>query len=238
MRSALLFVLLTACFDPGTLQLQGAMVDGWDDDAPPAVGVVVETLNDDLEVVDTTESREGGWFRLDTPAGGRVLLVTGGEGYVEGVSFAGQSGLNPRMRIPNGQVFALSEARWQAELARWEGCPGLDQGAIVTGDVRVDGFEDPDVDGLLRVQTGQIRVETAEGATFDACYLNEGGTYDPDATSAGPTARFLVAGIPEGEHLLVVDWVPFEGNGLTANYTVWVPEGGVAPRFPLLVPFE
>jgi hypothetical protein len=47
-----------------------------------------------------------------------------------------------------------------------------------------------------------------------------------------------VAGIPEGLHELRLRWRPVGTNELTETYVLYMPEGGVAPRFPLYVRFD
>jgi hypothetical protein len=236
---ALLAAATTAgCLDPGTVELQGVVVDGWEASAPPIEGATVTTVDDDLETVDQTTSQAGGWFRLEAVTGARTRLRIDGEG-LETTWFSGQSGAEARLRIPNGQVFALSETRWAEARQRWEGCPRLDlEGGILVGEIRVDGFEDPEVDGLLRVQTGRVVVQLGDGTALTACNLGEAGVYDPDAVTTGPTATFLVGGVPTGTHSLIVVWTPVDGLEREVVFDVFVEDGTIAPRFPLLVPFE
>jgi hypothetical protein len=236
MRWPLITLLSVACLDPGTVELQGVVVDGWQLGAQPAAGVLVRSLDEDGVEVDRTTTSDGGWYRVDALAGGRSFVVVDGDDLVP-ASFSGVSGLNPRLRIPNGQVFAVSSERWAAEAAAWEGCPGLGVGGAVFGEVNVldvtTGGSEP-----FRVETARLSLLTAGGVELAACYLNDEGTYDPAAGETGPLARFMVAGVPAGRHSLRLEWTPFEGFDESADYDVHVPEDGLAPRFPLFVTFS
>jgi len=87
----------------------------------------------------------------------------------------------------------------------------------------------------IPVTTGRVSVVTEDGNARAACYLGPEGLYDATAGETGATASFLVSDLPPGVHTLRVDWDPVSTLPLDDEFLVWVPEDGVAPRFPLLV---
>ena len=236
MRWSMVALLGAACLDPGTVELQGIVLQGWDDGAQPAGGVTIRTLDEVGTEVDRTTSLDSGWYRLEALAGGRVFLSTEGDGLVPSV-FSGVSGLNPRLRVPNGQMFAVTSDRWEAEAALWDGCPGVGTDGSVFGIVELLDFEGGSDTGPIQIQTARIKLVTEDEREIPACYLDDDGVYAPDAAETGIRSRFMIGGVPAGRHTIQLDWTPFEGFDESATYDVWVPEDGLAPRFPLYVTF-
>lgn len=226
-----------ACSDSFDVEIQGVVLDGWEAGAQGLGGARVRTFDRFGDEVASTTSRDSGWFRLPADPGQLNLVTIDGPGLKTAV-FQGNPGLNPRFRIPNGEVHAVSEARWQAELERWEGCPDLDRGGAVIARLEIDGFVGGEDGEVVRIATGYATLRLADGRDFEPCYLDEDGTYDPAATRTGPRATLLFAGLPAGNHRLEVTYEPLERLERTFLYDVRLTEGAIVPRMPLYVPFE
>lgn len=237
MRRIMIALVGASCLDPGTVQLQGVVVEGWEEGAQPAAGALVTTLDEDGMEVDSATALDSGWYRVEALAGGRAFLRVDGDGLVP-AAFSGLSGLNPRLRIPNRGIFAVSTDRWASELETWAGCPGAGEGGSVFGRVDLLDFESGGGGGPVQVKTARLSVTTADGQDLPACYLDDSGDYDPDAEQCGATSRFFIPGVPPGRHTIELEWTPFEGFDEAESYQVWVPEDGLAPRFPLYVTFD
>ena len=197
----------------------------------------VLALDAEGELVTSTVSDAQAVFRMLVPEGSRVYLVAGNEDDIP-ASFSGVAGYNPRLRIPNGQVRVLPKSVWEEEAQVWAGCPGLDDLGLVVGQVLVDGLFEEETGDPRRVTTAKVQVLANDGRTLPACYLDDNGIYQAGRTESGPTAKFLVPGVPEGVHTIQVTWRPIGQNFLTEQYVVHVPKAGVAPRFPLYVRFD
>lgn len=238
MSRPLLALLLLGCTDSQHVDIQGVVLDGWHPDAPPASGVTVRTLDEEGAEIDTTLAADNGWFRLAAAPGVPNVVVIEGEGQIP-TAFQGNPGLNPRFRIPNGDIFVVSEARWAEEVERWEGCPGLDaEGGVVLARAEFDGFVGGDDGEVVIVESASAELRLNDGRVFEGCYLGEEGVYDPLAFRAGETGYFLFAGLPPGGHILELTYEPVPRLELRYRYEIRLPPGAHAPQIPLLVPFE
>lgn len=236
MRWLALTVPLLGCAETFDVDVQGVLLDGWEGAAVGLPGATLETVALDGRVVDTTTSADNGWFRLAADPGQQNLVVVRGEGLMT-ASFQGNPGLNPRFRIPNGEIFGVRESAWEAERARWDGCPGLGERATLFGKLQIEGFVGGEDGELVAVQTGRAVLRLADGPVREPCYLDADGFYDPAATRTGPQAEVLFADLPAGGHLLEVTYEPIEDVEQTWVYEVYVLPDMLAPRVPLLVPF-
>lgn len=219
------------------VEIQGVTRDGPGGEG--LEGVTITVLDERLEQLDQGSSQVGGWYRLSIPRGEPLVHIThSGEGYRTTV-FTGIPGENPRVRVPNGQSIAISDAAWADLLEKWDGCPGLGEGGTLMGRLQIADVAAENGDPLP-VTTGQVRVELPDGTVRGACYLGEDGVYDADAIESGASTEFLVTSLEAGTQLVQVNWQPVQGETLTDDYTVWIPEDGIAPRYPMLVttPFD
>lgn len=218
--------------DIGLVEIQGVTRNGPDG---LAIGQVQVTALDLFEEeLEQTQSREDGWFRLAIPRGtGGVHVRLEGPGLRTSV-FSGDPGENPRIRVPNSHAIVYNEESYSALSSKWDGCPGLNQGGMIIGRLEIADFTEENGEPLL-VSTGDVRVQFPDETVRRACYVGESGLYDPDATESGPTGEFLVPNVPAGAHLVVVSWNPVASLTLSNEYIVWLGEGHIAPRYPLLV---
>lgn len=235
MRALWVLPLLAGC-EPqlGLVELQGVVVDGWGERPQGVEGVTLETFDEKQEPVGAAVSEAGGWFRVEAAAVERAFVQIGGEGLVT-TGFSGLAGINPRFRVPNGTFVAIDEALWETERARWEGCPGLDEGGVVLGRAEIADLVQDSTGEVIVLETARLTLQVTGGPLRSACYLGEDEVYDAEATETGPGGRFMITNVPAGEHQMDLNWTPVEGLSDTQSYSTWVPEGGVAPRFPLLV---
>lgn len=219
------------------IEVQGVARDGPRGDGLP--GVEVTALSRALVELDRTTSGEGGWYRLVLADQADFVHVTlSGEG-LRTTSFGGEPGLNPRIRVPNGQSIALTDTRWDELLETWEGCPGLGERGAIYGTVQIADVVAEDGDPLP-ITTGDLRVELPDQTVKRACYLGESGVYDPEADVTGERATFLIPDLPSATLRVSLSWRPVDTQTEVVDYAIWVPEDGVATTFPLLVdsPFQ
>ncbi|MFK7929370.1 MAG: hypothetical protein AB8H79_14340, partial [Myxococcota bacterium] len=201
-----------------------------------AVGVEGATLishDEDRVEFDRTTSKDAGWYRVNAPSLEQTFVQVEGEGLVP-TGASGLPGGNPRLRVPNGTFVAVSEAALAELRVKWAGCPGVDDDGAVLGRVELAEFEQTTGERII-LQTAELTLQIDGGARRAACYLGADGTYDPDVEVTGPSGEFLITSVPGGLHQLDLIWVPVGGTEDTQTYSTWVPEGGLAPRFPLLV---
>lgn len=233
-----LVLLAVGCAPEPASEVQGVVVVDWDPEAPPAADVTVEAFSLDGERLAATQTAENGWFRLPTEPGVTNLFVVDGPGMIPAV-FAGNPGLNPRFRIPNGLLFAVTESRWATELERWEGCPGVegDPARALIAELYLEDFTSGDDGEPIRVERAFAELLLNDGRTVEPCYLGEDGQYSPQARMTGPHSALFVGDLPEGGHLLEVTHEPVQG-GLRQVYTypIYRHPGALVPQVPLLVP--
>lgn len=230
----------------GTVQISGT-IEASPEDGSGVSGVdVIVRDADDVEIARAT-SGSGGRFEVEIDRGQHIEVVLD-DGAQRPVSFKGESGLEPTFEIPSGTFFLMPEA-WLADfMAPFEGCPdaGLGDG-LVLGQSALDVDVD---DGVARPPEPCTFafLEDASGETrVDACYTSEKEdeegvyAYDPDAEVVGRTGRFLIPGVSGGPWRFVVGRYQDCGTGgsngaLIGETFVHIPEGGVLPRLPALVP--
>lgn len=239
MHRALLFVSLAACGGlPDEVLLTGNVAA-----APGASeglsGASLTVYDEAGTVRGQAQADANGDFELLAPAGDVVFVDIEAEGYVA-ASFAGVVGVQEQQPVEAGAFYGISSdtyAEWEATFA---GCPGLGEGGGASfGEVRISNLTEPDSDEHPTVATAVVTIDDGEGNFWEACYLDEDGlAYDPDAEWTGESGRFAVFGVPAGELRISVSYEVFDGNWSTEDYPVRVPEGGVAPQFPLWTDFD
>lgn len=232
-----LALALSACDEAFDVDIQGVLVQGWEAGAPALGGASITTLDARGDEVAQTISSSSGWYRLAASPGQPNIVVVEGEGLVRS-SFQGNPGLNPRFRIPNGEIFGVPTQTWSDEVDRWDGCPGLGTGATLFARLEIEGFVGGGDGEVVPVQTGYATLRLADGREIEPCYLDEDGRYSPTAARTGPSASLLAAGLPAGVHELELRYEPFQGIEQTYFYQVQLVADTLAPRVPLLVPFN
>jgi len=242
-RPVVLLTVLSAC--TGTVTLTGS-VEVSPDDATGVGGVALSFRDEDDAEIATTRTAEDGAFELDLDRGLSVEVVID-DGTQRPVSFKGETGLEPTFEVPPGTLFLMPEAWIDAFREPFEGCPDAGVGdGLVLGQSALDIAVDDGVDRPPERCTFAF-LESEDGERIEACYTapveDEEGVfaYDPAAERVGRLGRFLIPGVSGGPWRFVVGrYIDCERSGDGGTYIgetfVHVPEGGVIPRLPALVP--
>lgn len=231
-----LLLAATACGER-TVEVSGTVLENRFDGADVLVDGSVTVLGPTGEVYSQTTTDSSGEFEALAPAGETVYALVGGEGLAT-ASFVGTTGVRDSLAIEQGTLYGFEAD----ELAEWEerfaGCAGVGEGGgVVLGEIRVWDLVDDDGQSPL-VTTGYAVVQTVEGETYEACFLDdEGVAWDPDASRSGETGVFALFGVPEGVHDMLIGYDVYEGVDYVRYLPVYVPEAGLAPHFPAWVEF-
>jgi hypothetical protein len=231
-----LLLLLFACSSEEVVTLYGTLLEGHNAEAVPLGGADLSVYEDQGQPYASTVSEADGSFEVSAPGGQNIFVEVAGDGLVP-ASFTGVAGLFEQQEIEEGLVFAVTEADYSEWVADFGGCEALDTNtASVIGDIRLYGLLDADSGEEIVVTTGYAYVESLDGTVYEACYLDEEGVaFDPEAVATGLSGRYTIAGVPAGVHTLVVGYVGAGGVVGEHDYFLWLPEGGVSPRFPSYV---
>jgi hypothetical protein len=230
----LLLAWIAACA-PNEVDVTGVVYDGPGSATRESAGTV-RLLDADAQEYDHAAVGADGSFSVSAPLGSDIYAVVEADGS-PATAFAGISGINDFEAEP-GSIFAFPGLTdW---LEPFAGCPGLDSGGMVVGEVRFSDLRDPD-SGLQSIAAAAkvlVAVDGKESDLVDACYLTDDGTaWSPDAPLVGLTGRFAIGGLPEGIHELRVGIQTTDAGFDYSFYPVWVPGDGVAPQFPAYVDF-
>jgi hypothetical protein len=182
---------------------------------------------------------DDGHFRVNAPAAQTIYADISGPDH--GVAtFTGVAGTDPILKVPDGIFYGVRLAQIEAWHTEFAGCPGADaSGGIVTGIVRVENLTDPNTgENPMVINATATVTNESDGSVLTACYRDNDGVYDPEATVNGNTGFFIIFGVPPGLATLTVTYTAFTDP--IANYlTVWMPDtdNAVAPRWPVSVEF-
>ncbi len=238
-------LLLAACWTlPDTVTFTGTVFDGPDEDATAVGGAGVATRNAALELVDETTADAEGAFSVRAAASQAVFFALDGEGYAP-TAFSTMAGTED-VAVPDGALWLRSEAEVEAlretfgDCAATAGDTGGDAGAtgIVEGEVRFWLPVSDPVDTWPVVTTATVTVQDGAGEEWSACYLDDDGNADPDATETGATGRFAVFGVPAGPITVRVLAAITEEQTEESLYVGYLPEGGVFPMYAALITVE
>jgi hypothetical protein len=221
---------------PSTVSIAGRVMAGFHS-TDVAAGAHVELRDEAFGLVADADADADGVFFVDAPERAYIHLIVSGDGLVP-ASFPGESGDGPAFDIPNGQIFAVTEAELAAERADFLGCAGAEEAdGVIYGTA------------WLSVPVADVTTGPPEPAAFayvedlnqtdkrTACYLDDAGSaVAPDATVAGTTGRFAIFGVAGGPWALTQGRMTSSSSSVLGRQTVYVPEGGVLARLPALVP--
>ena len=225
-----MILLLLACTSrPELVVLSGTIFESGSEDSVVA-DAQVRVLDFALEEVDAVAADSEGAFAAQARFGSYVFLDLSADGYAR-TGFTGTVGMTD-YAIPDGVLWMRTESELDALKSSFEGCPLLEQGGAVEGEILMALPQD----GVMMktfVETGWARVVSEDGEEVEACYLDEDGLYDPEAVYTGPTGRFLIPNVSGKVQL----WVGYD-LGETPMYesysTVFVPDGGVSSLYDSL----
>lgn len=235
--------VLTAC-TPGEIRVTGSVdrernqVEG---ERPRLLaGGTVEILDETGVQKSKVTTDDNGKFRAVAPSASTIFAEIRASDSEVVSSFTGVSGVESPMQVEDHALFAVSQEEIDTLRDKYTGCSDAG-GAIVYGEVRVVGLEDPETGESPLVTSASISTTSIdESETHLACYLDDAGSaYAPEATTTGDAGEFAVFGVGPGMHTLVVEYTFFEDDPLTGYLAFFVPDGDsvVVPRYPIWVEF-
>lgn len=236
-----MILLLAACVQEATVvTLSGVVNDSRDADAVGASEVEVETFGPTYESVGSGLTDGRGFFEADVIAStlmfvtfaGTDFAPTGFTGTVGAVDFA----------VEDGLLYMKSADELLELQTEFAGCEHADTEGVglVEGEVRyhLPGYEVAEGEEWPLAATAYAELTDEDGTVWPACYL-DGDTelYDAEAEVTGDAGRFAVFGEFSGVAVLTVGYEIEDEPYYATEYTVHVPEGGIAPVYPVYVPF-
>ena len=228
----ILFLSLLACNDlPDVVTVTGEVYDSHSDDSLTVAGADVIFIDGAMEVVDQFTTDSSGAFSALGRAGSPLYVSMSAEGFMP-TGVAGTLGFED-YDVPDGALWLRSIEDHEAIEAEFEGCDTL-----VDGDGAVEGevlMAVPGEGGNYKawVETAWVTAVTADGVEHRACYLNDEGVFDSEATMTGTTGRFAVWGV-SGPVMLMVGYSISGEPFWSGSFYLYVPEDGVAPLYDAL----
>ncbi len=224
---------------PDTVRIEGTVRADIDAASGPFAGAELSFVDDRGRRVASAQADASGAFSARIPAGEPFHVVIDGPDHVP-AGFSGVAGLDATYAVPDGTLHGVTAATRDAWDAMFAGCPSMGQGGAVFGEPRIaelvdDDGEHPGVSSAV----AEVWDPDRERVVAAACYLDpvEGEAYDPGADRTGVAGVFAIYGVPERALVLSVGLEVLPGSFTWDDSTVYVPEGGVAPRFPAWVHF-
>ena len=233
----LLLFALIGCVDPLVTEvtLSGTLTETSDSDSSPIEGTVASiTLL--AEEYDCTESSALGEFSLAVPASSNFFVHADASGRVP-TTFTGWSGVED-LDLDPGTIWVRSLPELDAireEFSQCADAAATEEGAIVEGIVRLYLPVEEEPNALPIVTTATVEVVDEFGSVRTACYLDDDGNSDPEASVTGETGRFAIFGLSPGEAVVSVSYTVTTGLEETSEYPILLPENGTAPMYPVLV---
>lgn len=240
--SSPLVMVLVGC--TGSVALTGR-VEVSPDDGSGVGGVSVSVRDAEDDEIAAATTAADGTFEVEIDRGLQIEIVVD-DGTQRPVSFKGESGLEPSFEVPQGTFFLVPEDWLSDFTAPFAGCPDAGQGSgVVLGQSSLDIDVEP---GVARPpEPCTFAFLEQDDVRIDACYTapveGEDGVfeYDPDGERVGRSGRFLIPGVSGGPWRFVVGrYIGCDSGGgggaLLGETFIHVPDGGVVPRIPALVP--
>lgn len=239
MRTLWLVPMLAACTDP--VRVVGTVMSAPGEGRGLLAGATVKIIDDEGVEFDRATSDRDGAFSVDAPRASTIYAVVEGDG-LSPTSFTGVSGYNAKLVVADGDIFAVSTGLRTAWEFAYRGCPGIGDGAgLVVGQVRALEVVDAETGEHPPLSQAEIHTESqpppgVPRVDAPGCYLDAtGDRYDPAATVTNDDGWFAVPSVEPGLHTLVVELHVAPTAVQASFYEVWMPEGGVAARFPTYV---
>ena len=232
-----LLFILTACVEPliTDVTLTGTLSESSDPSSLPVQGTVATiTLLD--EEYDCTASNALGDFSLSAPASSNFFVHADATDRVT-TTFTGWSGIED-IEVDPGTIWVQSHEALDQIREEFSSCAddiAYADGAVVEGEVRLYLPVDENPGSLPLVTTATVEVVDQFGLTTTACYLDDDGVSDPDASVTGQSGRFAIFGLSSGEAVVTITYTVTTGLEETSEYPILLPENGTAPMYPILV---
>lgn len=221
---------------PQTVTVAGrVMVDFQSEDV--VGGAHVALYDETFALVSETDADADGVFFVEAPERAIIHLVVSGDGLAP-AAFPGESGDAPGFEVPNGQIFAVTEAQLAQQRADFAGCDGAETGDGVVFGTTYLAVPAADVTDAGPVDSAFAYVEDMEQTQkIDACYLDDlGVAVAPDAELTGDTGRFAIFGVVDGPWVLTLGRRSSDTSSRVGRRAIFVPEGGVVAQLPAKVP--
>ncbi len=219
--------------------LSGTVFSEVGDEGIAVGGAELHTLALTGEVVDRVTADENGFFEAQIPSGAVFFVGVEASGYVS-TGFSGQSATTD-YPVSDGLIWMRSEESMAVIQSDFDGCDANDEdGATVEGWVGL-GLDNGEGLESYVVTTAWVTAYDADANPYETCYLadDDEPQLDPEADLTGQHGRFLIQGSPNGLMTLEAGyWIDQSQDWAmdSVYYVIYVPEGGVAPFYPLWVP--
>jgi hypothetical protein len=239
-QGPLVFGLLFGCELSGEVTVKGLVASSRDALELPLQGGQIELRDDSGSLYDSASIGADGEFSVRAPMGSDIFATVLGSEHIV-ASFTGVSGYAEVFQVEDGALFGVSQTEWTQWREQFAGCPGVDTGAGIIGEVRMSSLVDSETGEAPLVSTAQPLVEDLDGVVYTTCFLDEEGLlYDPAAEYTGASGVFAIFGLPEGFVVIDLKYQIVDDVFYLRSIPVWAPKEGVIPLFPAWVefPFE
>ena len=197
-----------------------------DEEGVPVAEAFVTIYDLDENIYSTTTTTADGSFSISLPPHQTFFAVLEHENYLSTshTGFAGEGTTEDEegLKILNEEAFRIRQAEY----------PDCDDSfGFIEGEVRV-AIPEQEIEDMPIVTTARAIAYNLDYVGTSACY------YDPSAEppQTGESGRYLISNLREGLHevLLTVQYDPQTQKEF--YYLVYVPQNGIAPLLPNLIP--
>ena len=232
--SLLILLTTTGCLPTMSASILAIIEDS---SGNPIAEPNIEIRSWDGTLVSEITGASDGSFTADLPPFQEFFVVASKEGYPP-ASFTGYSG-EGAYSVPSGTLWLRTESEVDTALADFGDCysPEGSSGGVIEGLAKLF-ISGELLDNLPTITTATAEVTLTEDTGIDGCYtpeLSDDGAVIP-SENTGDSGRYAVFNVDEGAHELVVT-LDVEGSTYEYPYLVYVPEDGVTPMIPTLIPF-
>ena len=220
------------------VELRGVVPTNRFEKSEPLRDTSVRVYDRDGVVYSDTRTGPTGDLNALAPRGSDIYLELG-EAPATVVGFTGVSGFDEVLQLNRTDppaVYGMPRAELEEWFGRFEGCPGLEEGALVVGQSRAVDLIDPTTEENPILNRVSATVVLLGGEVLEGCYLDlDGVAFNPAANETGTSGIFAVPGVPPGLHVLVLENELPGGIVSQASTRLFVDEARILPRFPLLM---
>lgn len=233
----MLIWLLTACGPEPTAILFADVTDQFGQSIP---NPQIKVYDASGTLIHEIEGDTRGNFTTDLPPNATFYLVISADDF-ETHSFTGQA--------ETGEISPETGALWlrtpdavETLKSDFTFCSHTES-SFVDGQARLylDGLDTP-----AAITTATILIEDVGKTQYPACYLPETDSEtgeEIEAETTGETGQFAVFGLSEGRHTIYLEAMVEDADAggmvpVEYSYSIYVPDNGSVPKYPLLVPFE
>ena len=216
-------LFLVGCLATMEASLSSSVID---EEGAPVSDASVTIYDLDEEIHSTTRTNSDGSFTVSLPPLQTFFAVLEHENYLStshtGFAGEGQTQAEEDLIIRNEELFRIRQAEY----------PDCGESfGFIEGEVRV-AIPQQEIEDMPIVTTARAIAYNLDYVGTEACYIDP--STEPPQT--GETGRYLIANLREGLHevLLTVQYDPQTQKEF--YYLVYVPQNGIAPLLPNLIP--